>query len=281
MSDLAGFDPGTDDLLIECADGVAVLTMNRPERLNALSPAMGRAMGQALAIIKHDDAIGAVLLTGAGRGFCAGGDVARQAERATGGGGTGTGTGPSVEHRIDELRTGQMAVSAALFELPKPVLASIGGPAAGAGMSIALACDLRIGSDKALFTTAFAKVGFSGDYGGSWYLTQLVGMARAKELYFMSDKVGAEDAQRLGLLNRLVAHDDLDAEARAWAHELAHGPRIALRFMKENINRAITADLRTALDAEAVAMTRASQTEDHREGATAFMDKRSPHFTGR
>jgi len=276
MSDLTAFDPATDDLLVEVRGGVAQLTLNRPERLNALSPSMGRALGEALRIIKHDDAIGSVLLTGAGRGFCAGGDVARQAESAGGGG-----TPMPMERRVDELRAGQMAVSAAIFELPKPVLASIGGPAAGAGLSIALACDLRIGSDKALMTTAFAKVGFSGDYGGSWYLTQLVGMARAKELYFMSGKVGADEAHRLGLLNRVVAHDDLEAESLAWATEIADGPRIAHRFMKENINRAITADLRTALDAEAVAMSRAGQTEDHREGATAFMEKRDPAFRGR
>lgn len=280
MSDLTTFDPETDDLLVEVRDGVAVLTLNRPERLNALSPAMGRALGEVLKIIKHDDAIGSVLLTGSGRGFCAGGDVARQAERAGGGGDSG-GAPPPMERRVDELRAGQAAVSAGIYELPKPVVASIGGPAAGAGMSIALACDLRIGSDKALFTTAFAKVGFSGDYGGSWYLTQLVGMAKAKELYFMSDKVSAEDAQRLGLLNRVVPHDELEAASLTWATEIANGPRIAHRFMKENINRAITSDLRTALDAEAVAMSRAGLTEDHREGATAFMEKRAPQFRGR
>ena len=186
-----------------------------------------------------------------------------------------------MEDRIDDLRRRQESVSLALHEYPKPVVGAIPGPAAGAGLSIALSCDVRIMADNAFLTTAFAKVGFSGDFGGSWFLSQLVGSATAKELYFTARRVPADEALAMGLTNRVAPADSFEADALAFASELASGPPIAHRLMKENLNRALHHDLKECLAAEAVAMTRTGQTSDHKEAAKAFVEKRDPTFTGR
>jgi 2-(1,2-epoxy-1,2-dihydrophenyl)acetyl-CoA isomerase len=220
------------------------------------------------------------MLTGTGRGFCSGGDVRAQSERAEAAAAS-SGRPVSMEARISDLRARQADVSAALHEHPKVTIAALGGVAAGAGLSIALACDLRIAAESAFVTTAFAKVGFSGDFGGSWFLTQLLGSAKAKELYLTSDRVSSAEALRLGIVNRVVPDDDFETAALAYAQSFAGGPTLAYRYIKENINRAEGADLRTALDAEAVAMTRLSASDDHREAALAFVEKRQPTFKGR
>ncbi len=270
-------DTGTDHLLAHIEGRVAVLTFNRPEARNALSPQMYDGFDAVLPALAADPAIGAVLVTGAGGAFCAGGDVKSMATRRA----PGSEGGPSVEDRIDDLRRRQEAVSLALHELPKPVVGAIPGPAAGAGLSIALACDVRIMADSAFLTTAFAKVGFSGDFGGSWFLTQLVGTATARELYFTARRVPADEALSLGLTNRVAPAATFEADALAFAAELAAGPPIAHRLMKENLNRALHHELKECLAAEAVAMTRTGQTRDHKEAATAFVEKRSPVFEGR
>jgi 2-(1,2-epoxy-1,2-dihydrophenyl)acetyl-CoA isomerase len=220
-------------------------------------------------------------LTGAGRGFCAGGDDRAQSERAEKAATGAEGQAPaSLEDRIQDLRQRQAEVSATLFEFPKVTVAALPGPAAGAGLSIALACDLRVAAPTAMITTAFAKVGFSGDFGGSWFLTRLVGLAKASELYLTSGKVTAEEAVRLGIVNEVLTGHDFPAEALAYAATFAKGPRVAYRYMKENLHRAQEVDLRTALDGEAAAMTRTAGTSDHREAARAFVEKRTPEFTG-
>ena len=226
--------------------------------------------------IARDPEIGCLVLTGAGRAFCAGGDVKGMAARGSGGG-----PAPSMEERIESLRTGMRETSGALHGMGKPVIASVPGPAAGAGLSLALACDLRIAGESAIFTTAFARVGFSGDYGGSYYLTHLVGTAKARELYFLSDRLDAKEAERLGIVNRVVADAALEQETLALARRLAAGPRVASRDMKENLNRALREDARSCLDAEALGMIRTGMTEDHREAARAFVEKREPVFKGR
>lgn len=272
-------DTGTDDLLGRVEDGVAVLTMNRPERLNALTPAMFSGFGRVLPVLATDPDVGAVVVTGAGRGFCSGGDVRAQSERAEA---SAAGkAAPSAEARIEDLRRRQADVSAALFEHPKVTIAALPGATAGAGLSIALSCDLRVAARSAVLTTAFAKVGFSGDFGGSWFLTRLIGLAKAKELYLTSDKVSAEEAARLGIVNRVLPDEGFAEAALAFAKGFAAGPQLAYRYMKENLNRAVGADLRTCLDAEAAAMTRTGATEDHREAARAFVEKRPPRFVGR
>jgi 2-(1,2-epoxy-1,2-dihydrophenyl)acetyl-CoA isomerase len=280
MGDNRTLDTGTEYLLGRVEDGVAVLTFNRPERLNALHPEMFRGFARVLPGLADDPDVGAIMLTGTGRGFCSGGDVRAQSERAEAAAAS-SGRPVSMEARISDLRARQADVSAALHEHPKVTIAALGGVAAGAGLSIALACDLRIAAESAFVTTAFAKVGFSGDFGGSWFLTQLLGSAKAKELYLTSDRVSSAEALRLGIFNRVVPDEGFEAAALAYAKTFAGGPTLAYRYIKENINRAEGADLRTALDAEAVAMTRLSASDDHREAALAFVEKRQPTFKGR
>ena len=272
---MTDIDTGTNDLLARVDDGVAVITMNRPERRNAMSGPMNEALARVLAQVEVDDAVGAVVLTGAGGAFCAGGDVKGMAA-----GGNGRGA-VSFDDRIHRQRISQRATSGRLHEMPKPTIAMIPGPAAGAGLSLALACDLRYAADSAVFTTAFAKVGFAGDYGGTWFLTRLVGPAKARELYFFADRVSAEDASQWGIVNAVFDDDALEDEVMARAHRLASGPRVAYRYMKENLNRAIHGELGECLDMEAAHHNRTGQTEDHREAAQAFVEKREPTFQGR
>jgi 2-(1,2-epoxy-1,2-dihydrophenyl)acetyl-CoA isomerase len=203
----------TTDLIEQVKDGVAVLTLNRPDRLNAMSRPMLDALLEALPRLADDPEIGVVVLTGAGRGFCAGGDVKAMAE------GTELG-GQTMEEKAQALRS-RMETSRWLHEMAKPTIAMMRGPAAGAGLSLAMACDMRIASDTVRLGTAFARVGYSGDFGGSYYLTQLVGTAKARELYFTADLLDAQQALGLGLVNRVVA----DARGRDDGAGLAPGPR--------------------------------------------------------
>ena len=165
--------------------------------------------------------------------------------------------------------------------MPKPVVGSIPGAAAGAGLSLALACDLRIASEKALLVTAFARVGFSGDYGGTWFLTKLVGPAKARELYYLSERIDAKQAEQLGLVNRVVAESALEEQTLELARRLANGPTVAYRYMKENINRAVSGDFGDCMDLEATHHVHTGLTEDHREATRAFVEKREPTFKGR
>jgi 2-(1,2-epoxy-1,2-dihydrophenyl)acetyl-CoA isomerase len=273
-------ETGTEDLLATVEDGVAVVAMNRPERRNALSGGMLRAMAAVLAACESDPAVACVVLTGAGGAFCAGGDVKGMAD-GTGGGSTAT-AGADLDSRIHAQRLSQRATAGRLYRMPKPTIAAIPGPAAGAGLSLALACDLRIAAEGAVMTTAFARVGFSGDYGGTYFLSQLVGTAKARELYYLSDRIDMKEALRLGLVNWVVPADQLHAETLKLAHRLAQGPRVAYRYMKENINRAATgADVEDCMDLEATHHVHAAATEDHREAAKAFVEKREPVFKGR
>lgn len=263
----------TTDLLEKVKDGVAVLTLNRPERLNAMSRPMLDALLEALPRLADDGAVGVIVLTGAGRGFCAGGDVKAMAEGNELGGQT-------MEEKAQALRA-RMEASRWLHELPKPTIAMMRGPAAGAGLSLAMACDMRIASDTVRLGTAFARVGYSGDFGGSYYLTQLVGTAKARELYFTADLLDAQQALGLGLVNRVVPDARLEEETMALASRLARGPRVAYRYMKRNMNAAESASLKEMLDLEAWHHTRTGMTEDHREAARAFVEKREPQFKGR
>jgi 2-(1,2-epoxy-1,2-dihydrophenyl)acetyl-CoA isomerase len=263
----------TQDLIEDVKDGVAVLTMNRPERLNAMSGPMLDAMLEALPRLADDQDVGVVVLTGAGRGFCAGGDVKAMVE--------GLEAGPGgLEERAQSLRS-RMEVSRWLHEMPKPTIAMVRGAAAGAGLSLALACDLRVAADSARFGTAFARVGYSGDFGGSYFLTQLVGTAKARELYYTADLLDAQQALGLGLVNRVVPDARLEEETIALASRIARGPRVALRYMKRNMNAAETGTLKDVFDLEAWHHARTGFTEDHREAAKAFVAKREPIFRGR
>ncbi|MBI1736722.1 MAG: enoyl-CoA hydratase [Candidatus Rokubacteria bacterium] len=264
----------SSDLLEQIKDGVALLTMNRPDRLNALSRDMLDAMLEALPRLAADPAVGAVVITGAGRAFCSGGDVKAMAEGREAEG------GETLEPRAQALRS-RMEVSRWLHEMPKPTIAMIRGAAAGAGLSMALGCDLRVASDNAKLGTAFARVGYSGDFGGSYFLTKLVGTARARELYYTAELVDAKRALELGMVNRVVPDVTLEDETMALAHRIAAGPRIALAYMKRNMNAAESGSLKELLDLEAWHHTRTGLTDDHKEAARAFVDKRAPVFKGR
>jgi len=258
------------DLLETSDDGITTLTLNRPERLNALSPAMTAGLKETLERLSTDRDCGAIVITGAGRGWCAGGDVKTMESR---------GADQTFEDRVEGLRRAHQ-LPLLLRTMPKVVIASINGPVAGAGLGLALACDLRIAGKSARFGTAFARIGYSGDYGGSWSLTRLVGTAKARELYFTADIIDAEEAGRLGLVNRVVADDELQAETMALARRIADGPRIALGYMKRNLLAAETEPFQTVLELEAAHQARCAFTEDHKEAVTAFNEKRRPVFKG-
>ncbi|HLW70118.1 MAG TPA: enoyl-CoA hydratase [Candidatus Binataceae bacterium] len=268
------------DLLVERRDGVLYLTLNRPDRMNALSAPMVAGLLGALHAAAHDAEIGAVVLTGAGRGFCAGGDVARMRDRNEAGAGAGAAEGFELGERIAQTRRGE-EVTVLLHEMPRVTIAAVNGAVAGAGLGLCLSCDIRIAADSARFGTAFARVGYSGDWGGSYFLTQLVGSAKARELYFSAELIDAAEALRLGLVSRVVPAATLMEEAGNYAKKIAAGPRVAFGYMKGNLNAAMHADLRTILDREAVGQALTSLTEDHKEAVKAFLDKREPRFRGR
>lgn len=272
--------PDESDLLVERRDGVLYLTMNRPDRMNALSPAMVAGLLKHLSVAAADDELGAVVLTGAGRGFCAGGDVSRMRERNEAPTGTAEAVESGIEQRIAQTRRSE-EVTVLLHEMPRVTIAAVNGAVAGAGLGLCLSCDIRIAADTARFGTAFARVGYSGDWGGSYFLTQLVGPAKARELYFSAEMIDAAEALRLGLVSRVVPAASLTEEVGKYARRIAAGPRVAYGYMKGNLNAAMHADLRTLLDREAVGQALTRQTDDHKEAVKAFLEKREPTFRGR
>ena len=268
---------GTEDLLGELDSGVLTLTMNRPEARNAMSGEMTAAMSEQLASAELNPEVRCIVLTGAGKGFCAGGDVKGMA--ASGDGTVGNNT---IDGAIHRQRVNQRSTAGKLFGMPKPTIAALPGAAAGAGLSLALACDLRIMSSNAIMTTAFGRVGFSGDYGGTFFMSQLVGTAKARELYFLSDRVSSEEALRLGLTNWVCEPEELASKTNEIANRLATGPTVAYRYMKENFARAISSgDVDDCLDLEATHHVHCGQTEDHRNATKAFVEKKEPVFNGR
>jgi enoyl-CoA hydratase/carnithine racemase len=269
-------ETGTDQLLLELRDRVATLTLNRPQARNAMTPELTGALRKAIAWAATEPEVGVLLITGAGSAFCSGADV-----KAMGRGASGSAERPSAESQFQEMRARHHEISGALQRMRKPSIAALPGPAAGAGMAIALACDLRIAAESAFLSTAYARIGLSGDYGIAWLLTRVVGPARARELMLTAERVGAEKAERIGLVNRVVADEALEAEAFALARQLAHGPQIAFAYMKDNLDEALAIDHGMAIDREADRLLKARSTEDHREAVRAFAEKREPEFSGR
>ena len=266
-------DTGTDQLLCHIEERVGVVTLNRPEVRNALSDTLTPALRSIIPELAIRPDVGCIMLTGAGTAFCAGGDVRTFGSLSR--------EEQTPEDKIQLLRRRQRTLTGMIYELEKPVIAALPGPAAGAGLSIALACDIRVAAARAFVTTGFGKIGLSGDYGGSWFLTQLVGTAKARELYYTSERIDAAECERLGIFNRVFADEAFETEALAFAKRIAAGPPLALRYMKENLNRATTQDLHTCLDMEADRLIRASGTQDFQEAVRAFREKRPPVFTGR
>lgn len=269
-------ETGNNDLIGRREGNVAVLAFNRPERRNALSEGVYAGFAEVLPRIAARSDIHVVMVTGEGEAFCSGGDVKgmNESHRAPA-------ASISVEERIQGLRSRQNIVSAALRALPQPVVAALPGAAAGAGLSIALAADIRIAAERAVLVTAFSNIAASGDFGSSWFLPRLVGEAKAKELMFMSPRLTAREASEMGLVNVVLPNEGFEESALRWCHELAARAPIALGYIKQNVNRAGDVDLQSALDAEAVAMVRTMSTDDHKEAAAAFVEKRPARFTGR
>ncbi|MBV5271973.1 MAG: enoyl-CoA hydratase/isomerase family protein [Afipia sp.] len=269
-------DTGTDELLCDVRERVAVITLNRPQARNSLSDHLTPALRRMIKVCGEDPNVGALLITGAGAAFCAGGDVKGM------GGKPGSSNAPELtfDQKVARLQERQRTLTGALVNVRKPTIAALPGPAAGAGLSLALACDLRIAAESAFVTTAYVKIGLSGDYGMSWLLTRLVGASRARELMFFGEKIDTKRCEALGLVNRVVPDDRLRDEAFAWAKTLAEGPSKALRFMKDNLDEALMNDFLTSLDHEAERMVRTAGTADHKEAVKAFVEKRKPVFRG-
>ena len=260
----------TETVLYDAADGIATVTLNRPERLNAMNRDLLVDLLATLEAVAADDSVRALILTGAGRGFCAGADLRERNVL----------TGETTEARIGELRA-LMRASQLLREMPAITIAAVNGPAAGAGLSLALAADLRYASESATFVTAFLTAGLSGDYGGTWMLPRIVGPAKARELYFLSDRVPAAEALRLGLVSEVVPPEALMARAREIGARLAAAAPVALGRIKANLNDADRLSFAELLDREADRHVRTGSTADAREAGAAFLEKRPPRFLGR
>ena len=269
-------DTGTSELLCVIRDRVAVITLNRPEARNALSDTLTPALRTMIRTCGESPEVGALLITGAGAAFCAGGNVK----------GMGAHRDPkklemSFDDKVADLQERQRLLTGALVSVRKPTIAALPGPAVGAGLAIAMACDIRIAAQSAFVATGYARIALSGDYGIAWLLTRLVGTARARELMFTGDRVDAARCEAIGLVNCVVPDDKLQAEAFALAKSLAEGPRLALRYMKDNLDEAIQFDFETARDHEAERLIRLTATADHKEAVQAFIEKRKAVFTGK
>jgi len=269
-------DTGTDELLCVIRDRVAIITLNRPEVRNALSDTLSPALRSMIRTCGEDPGIHALLITGAGNAFCAGGNVkgmgAHRDEKKL---------AMPFDEKVADLQERQRLLTGALVSVRKPTIAALPGPAVGAGLAIAMACDIRIAAQSAFVSTGYLRVGLSGDYGIAWLLTRLVGTARARELMFTSEKVDAARCEAIGLVNRVVPDDRLQDEAFALAKSLAEGPTLALRYMKDNLDEALSFDFASARDQEAERLVRLTATADHREAVQAFIDKRKPVFKGK
>ena len=258
------------DLLESVEDGVAVLTLNRPEALNALSMDIRHGLLNAMDRFADDNNVRCIVITGAGRAFCSGGDVKGMGDRAARG----------YEHRARGIQFSN-SISMAIKKHPKVFIAMVNGVAAGAGMSLSLACDMRVAGKSARFTTAFLKIGLSGDWGGTYLLTRLVGTAKARELFLMPDMVSADDALKLGMVNRVAEDAELRGATMEIAKRIAGMPPVAVAAIKRNLLAAETERFDVCLDHEAYNQARCSQTEDHLEAVAAFKEKRKPVFKGK
>ncbi|OYU91813.1 MAG: enoyl-CoA hydratase [Bradyrhizobiaceae bacterium PARB1] len=268
-------DTGTNELLCEIRERVAIITLNRPEARNSLSDHLTPALRTMIRVCGENPEVGALLITGAGTAFCSGGDV-----KGMGAHRKQSTLDMSFDERVADLQERQRLLTGALVAVRKPTIAALPGPAAGAGLAIAMACDIRIAAQSAFVSTGYLRVGLSGDYGIAWLLTRLVGTARARELMFTAEKVDAERAERIGLFNRVVPDAELRDTAFTLARDMAQGPTLALRYMKDNLDEAIAFDFATARDHEAERLIRGTMTADHREAVQAFIEKRKPNFKG-
>jgi len=259
-----------DELQYEVADRIATITLNRPDKLNAFTGPMLDAWADALGRAQADDAVHVVILTGAGRAFCAGGDVGRM----------GREKGTALELK-NELWERVHRIPRALEAMDKPVIAMVNGAAVGAGMGMALMCDVRVASERARFSTGYVGVGLVPGDGDTYFLPRLLGPAKALELFWTGAFVDAAEALRLGIVNRVAGADALRDVTYELARQIADGPQVAIRMMKRLVYQSARLDLRTHLDLVSSHMSIVRQTADHAEGVAAFLEKRAPRFQGR
>lgn len=267
-------DTGTEQLLCTVRDGVAIVTLNRPEARNAFSPAMSTALRELIPVLDADPDVRVLLITGAGSAFCAGGDVKNMGDRRAP-------TDQTHDEKFRAMVQRHHGTAGAIRALRKPTIAALPGAAAGAGLALALAADMRIAGTSAMLTTGYTKVALPGDYGIAWLLTRTIGPGRARELMLTAERVPAKRAEELGLVNRVVDDAKLQDEAFALARSLAEGPAVAIEYIKDNLDEVFDITHEDAIDREAERMMRAQGTEDHKEAVRAFVEKRKPVFQGR
>lgn len=263
-------ETGTDELLCEIRDRVATITFNRPKARNSLSDNLSPALRQMMLEMGGSDEVGAIIITGAGEAFCSGGNVKEMGDTPKG----DAAPPMSANERVAQLKERQRTLTGRIAAAPKPVIAVLPGPAAGAGMSIAMACDIRIAADTAFMTTAYANIGLSGDYGMSWLLARALGPSRAKELMFSGERIDASKGLALGLFNHVVPKVELKAFAHDYASKLANGPTAAFAAMKDNVDFAADNSLLDSLDREAENLIKTAATQDHRRAIKAFIESR-------
>ena len=268
----------SDLLLVEDADGVRTLTLNRPDRKNSISPDLREELIASLEDARSNDEVRCIVITGTGDAFCAGVDLSRSG--ATKDAASGEERPPDLRAVREAMKSGVQRLVMAIWELDKPVIASVNGVAAGGGAQLALVCDLVLAAESARFIEIFTKRGLALDSGGGWLLPRLIGLAKAKELVFFADSLPAPDAERIGLINRVVPDDDLASATREWAERLAAGATRAIGASKMLLNRGLVLDFPSFLDEEASAQALLSQSLDFKEGVRAFMEKRPPDFKG-
>ena len=267
-------DTGTQELLCRIEDRVGVITLNKPHKKNALGDTLTPALRRTLLTLEDDDRVGSVMITGAGDAFCSGGDIG-----GMGGGSRDDSSAPlSGQDAVAELVQKQVTLTLRLHELSKVTVAALPGAAAGAGFSIALACDLRVAASNAFVTTAFRNIGLSGDYGASWFLPRLIGLAKAKELFYSANRIGADEGLRLGIFNRVFPQESFRDDAFAYAARIANGPTNTLGRMKINLNAGMDQSLRDSLVLEAEHVLASFKDPEAREAISAFMEKRAPSF---
>ena len=266
-----------ETIILDKKEHIASLTLNRPEQLNAITFQMVDELVSAFDDIDHDDEIRVLVITGAGRGFCAGADVGGM----TGNQAEGASESRGAEERRQRLLRQAGRTIPRIQKMQKPVIAMVNGVAAGAGFDMALACDIRVGSENARFMNAFVRIGLFPGWGGTWFYPRVMGLGKALEFLFTGDFLEAKEAERLGVLNRLVPAAELEKETMALAGKLASGPPIAIKLMKLQVYEGLHMDLDTALQMAAACETITLTSEDHREGITAFREKRPPRYQGR
>ena len=275
---------GADRLLVEHDAGILTVTLNRPESKNAIDTVTQRLMLEAFHDASRDPAVRVVILRGAGQAFSSGGDVralgAPDPDDAIAQKWSSDPVWNDLESRGDRLRH-FMEASYLLHRMGKPTIAMVRGPAVGMGLSLALACDFRVASDTAFFMTGFARIGLCGDFGGSYFMTKLIGPSRTLELFMLSERVSAAEAVKLGLVNRLVPDAELEASTLDFAQRLARGPAVAQRYIKENVHTALDQTFEQYLEVEARNNVRCRLTEDCKEALSALAEKREPRFVGR